>query len=60
MQILTNLTDSVFAETESWQQTMRTAIRDVKTLRKRLNLPPDPTAAGAAESFALFAPLPFV
>ena len=60
MQILTNLTDSVAAETESWQQTMRTAIRDLKTLRKRLNLPPDPTAAGAAESFALFAPLPFV
>ena len=60
MQILTNLTDSVSAETESWQQTMRTAIRDLKTLRKRLNLPPDPTAASAVESFALFAPLPFV
>lgn len=60
MQILTNLTDSVAAETESWQQTMRTAIRDVKTLRKQLNLPPDPTSAGAAESFALFAPQPFV
>lgn len=60
MQILTNLTDSVAAETESWQQTMRTAIRDVKTLRKRLNLPPDPTAASAAASFGLFAPLPFV
>ncbi len=39
---------------------MRTAIRDVKSLRKRLNLPPDPTAAGAADSFELFAPLPFV
>jgi len=60
MQILTNLANSVAAETKSWQQTMRTAIRDVKTLRKRLNLPPDPTAAGAAESFSLFAPLPFV
>lgn len=39
---------------------MRTAIRDTKTLRKRLKLAPDPAAASAAASFGLFAPLPFV
>ncbi len=60
MQILTNPSDSVSAEKESWQQTMRTAIRDVKTLRKQLNLPQDPSSAGAAASFGLFAPQPFV
>lgn len=36
------------------------ALRDVKTLRKRLNLPPDPSAADAATSFGVFAPLPFI
>ena len=71
MQILTNPGGSVGAETLSWQQHMRTSIRDLKTLQKALDLAPPAAAANgqdgnigsaadAEASFSVFAPQPFV
>ena len=71
MQILTNPGRSVGADTLSWQQQMRTSIRDLKTLQKALDLAPPSatigdqsnsagTAADAEASFSVFAPQPFV
>jgi len=64
MEILTHSIQSVGAETDvaqtSWQQQMKSAIRDLKTLRKTLELPADSTGRSAEASFAVFAPLPFV
>lgn len=61
MTILANQSDSVRAGSETWQQQMKSAIRDVKTLRLRLNLPDNPgIGAKAEEKFPVFVPLPFL
>ena len=64
MEILTNLSPSVGAETitahTSWQQQMKSAVRDLATLRRMLQLPEDSTALAAESAFSVFAPLPFV
>jgi len=64
MKILTHSIESVGAETDtsptSWQQQMKSAIRDLASLRKTLELPPDSTGESAEATFSVFAPLPFV
>lgn len=64
MEILTHSDESVGAETVSnrgsWQQQMKSAIRDLPTLRKTLELPEDLTADDAEAAFSVFAPLPFI
>jgi len=64
MKILTHSSESVGPETDvnetSWQQQMKSAIRDLATLKKTLKLPEDLAAAEAEASFSVFAPLPFV
>ena len=64
MESLTHSTESVGAEPDSsppsWQQQMKSAIRDLAVLRKTLELPEDLTGESAESTFAVFAPLPFV
>jgi len=62
MEILASQPDSVRAGSGSWQQQMKWAIRDVKTLLERLELSFDPQfkLPVAASQFPVFAPLPFL
>ncbi len=64
MESLTHSTESVGAEPDSsppsWQQQMKSAIRDLAMLRKTLELPKDLTGESAESTFGVFAPLPFV
>ena len=64
MESLTYSVESVGAEPDnsptSWQQQMKSAIRDLAVLRKTLELPEDLTGKSAESTFAVFAPLPFV
>jgi EF-P beta-lysylation protein EpmB len=61
MTILATQSESVRAGSETWQQQMKSAIRDVETLRLRLKLPVDSRiGAKAAKQFPVFVPLPFL
>ena len=65
MSILTSQSDSVRAGSGTWQQQMKWAIRDIETLRERLNLPAKPEnlvngGAKAAQQFPVFVPLPLL
>ena len=66
MSILANNFDSVRADTEAekqpnWRQLMKSAIRDVDTLRERLGLPEnDQIGAKAISAFPVFVPEPFL
>ena len=64
MESLTHSTESVGAEPDrsplSWQQQMKSAIRDLAVLRKTLELPQDLSGELAESTFSVFAPLPFV
>ncbi len=64
MESLTHSVESVGAEPDSsptsWQQQMKSAIRDLAELRKTLELPKDLTGESAEATFGVFAPLPFV
>jgi EF-P beta-lysylation protein EpmB len=61
MTILASHNDSVRAGSGTWQQQMKWAVRDLKTLQERLDLP-DLVKKGAlaAESFSVFVPLPLL
>jgi EF-P beta-lysylation protein EpmB len=61
MTILTSQTDSVRAESASWQGYLKSAIRDLPTLCQAMNIPPDAEiGAKATSDFPLFVPLPFL
>jgi EF-P beta-lysylation protein EpmB len=61
MAILATQSDSVRAGMGTWQQQMKWAIRDLDSLRERLNLPPDASlGAEAASQFPVFVPLPLL
>jgi EF-P beta-lysylation protein EpmB len=61
MTILATQSDSVRAGSGTWQQHMKWAIRDLDSLRERLDLPAD-TSLGAesASQFPVFVPLPLL
>lgn len=61
MTILATQLDSVRAGCETWQQQMKAAIRDLPTLKMRLDLPVDPRmGATAVAQFPVFVPIPFL
>ena len=71
MPILTSQPDFVRADSGTWQQQMKWAIRDVDDLRQRLDLPPNQPQneeigsnvamiASAIKKFPVFVPLPFL
>jgi EF-P beta-lysylation protein EpmB len=61
MPILTSQLDPVRAASGTWQQQMKWAIRDIKSLRSALKLPPEvKTSQPAAQQFPVFVPLPFL
>ena len=61
MQILTSQLDPVRAASGTWQQQMKWAVRDAKSLRNALGLPEDlKTSEIAAKQFPVFVPLPFL
>lgn len=61
MAILATQSDSVRAGSGTWQQQMRWAIRDVDSLRERLDLPQDSSlGAESAAQFPVFVPLPLL
>ena len=61
MAILTTQSDSVRAGTGTWQQQMKWAIRDLNSLLRHLDLPPDPSlGAEATTDFPVFVPLPLL
>ncbi len=65
MTILTTDPDFVRAETGSWQQQMKVAVRTVSELLERLNLPANQgrgqiKSVKAVEQFPVFVPLPFL
>lgn len=61
MQILTSQLDPVRAASGTWQQQMKWAIRDIKSLRSSLKLPQEvETSLKAAQQFPVFVPLPFL
>ena len=63
MPILTTDTDFVRADSGSWQQQIRSAIRDVDQLLERLNLPVNRTEnerLKAVRHFPTFVPLPYL
>lgn len=61
MAILATQLDSVRARSGTWQQQMKWAIRDLDSLLKRLDLPPDSNLGANAETqFPVFVPLPLL
>lgn len=66
MTILASQSDFVRACSGTWQQQMKKAVRDVETLRERLDLPVDggmlaaTTGVRGANLFPVFVPLPFL
>ena len=61
MKILANEGQLVRATSMTWQQHLKSAIRDAETLRKALRLPAAlGDLAGIETSFATFVPLPFL